>query len=116
MSSPISTHDNPLKAFLLLVSMTLGSVWVRNPIRALINQKPGLPPCYFVFLVLLKQEAEKTTRGTVTTRGRLVCQVKEDYVWKPGDALWVILTRRWPCLAESGQKPIKTRLLNTYFP
>ena len=40
-----------------------------------------------LFLLLLKQEAEKTTRGTVTTRGRLVCQVKEDYVWKPGDAL-----------------------------
>lgn len=96
--------------------MTAGLVWVRNPIRALISQKPGLPPGYFVFLVLLKEEAEKTTRGTVTTRGGLVCRVKGDYVWKPGDVLGVIFTCRWPCSAESGQKPIKTRLLNTYFP
>lgn len=79
--------------------MTLGLVWVRNPIRALMTQKPGLPPCYLVFLVLLKQEAEETTRGNVTTRGRLVCWVKEDYVWEPGGALGVIFTCLWPCSA-----------------
>ena len=45
MSPPISTHDNPPKGFLLLVSVTVGLGWVRNPIRALINRKPGLPPC-----------------------------------------------------------------------
>ena len=109
MSPPISTHDNPPKGFLLLVSVTVGLVWVRNPIRALINRKPDLPPGYLVFLVLLKEEAE-------TTRGGLVCRVKGDYVWKPGDVLGVIFTCWWPCSAGSGQKPIKRRLLNTYFP
>ena len=69
MSPPISTHDNPPKGFLLLVSVTVGLVWVRNPIRALINRKPDLPPGYLVFLVLLKEEAEKRTRGTDHQRG-----------------------------------------------
>lgn len=38
--TPTSTHNNPLKVFLLLVSATLGLVWVRNLILALINWKP----------------------------------------------------------------------------
>ena len=108
MSPPTSTPNNPLKEFLLLVSVTSGLVWVRDPMRALINWKPGLPPCCFVLLVLLKQQAETRAtllmaRGNVTTRGRLGCWIKEDHVWKPGDALGVIspwpvalFSRKWP--------------------
>lgn len=61
-----------------------------------------------MLLALLKQQAETRAtllmaRGNLTTRGRLGCWIKEDYVWKPGDALAVIspwpvalFSRKWP--------------------
>ena len=95
--------------------MTVGLVWVRNPIRALINRKPDLPPGYLVFLVLLKEEAEKRTRGTDHQRGaglpgqgglRL-----EDRGCVGGNIYLPVAL-----FSRKGQKPIKRRLLNTYFP
>lgn len=113
MSPPISTHGNPPKGFLLLVSVTVGLVWVRNPIRALINRKPGLPPC--VPRAAETRGGEEDQRECDHQRGaglpgqgglRL-----EDRGCVGGNIYLPVAL-----FSRKGQKPIKRRLLNTYFP